>query len=114
MRELSREPDGAALVPAVAQLSIAGAVDATMVTVRNWHHITWNNCLVENSKAAGRHVYLPTFGHGENVDLASVDAAMEALWKDLGFTPHLLGDFNGFARRLGVVHCIKKYVTRGG
>ena len=114
LKELSKGPDGSALVPAVAQLSSAGAVDATMVTVRDWHHITWNNCLVENSEAAGRHVYLPTFGHGDNADLAAVDSAMERLWKDLGFTPHLLGDFNGFARRLGVVHCIKKYVTRGG
>jgi hypothetical protein len=38
---------------------------------------------------------------------------MEALWEELGFTVHLLGDFNPFAERQGVVHCIKKYVTRG-
>ena len=114
LRDLSKEPDGAALVPAVAQLSSAGATDSTAVTVRDWHHITWNNCLVENSGKVGRHVYLPTFGHGDNADLAMIDAAMKGLWEELGFTVHLLGDFNGFARRLGVVHCIKKYVTRGG
>jgi hypothetical protein len=113
LKELSREPDGAPLVPAVAELSGAGAGDTTMVTVRDWHLVTWNNCLVENSRTAGRHVYLPTFGHGDDADLAPIDAATEALWDGLGFTPHLLGDFNPFARRLGVVHCIKKYVARG-
>ena len=113
LEDLSKEPDGSALVPAVTQLRRAGAADTTIVTVRDWHHITWNNCLVENSEAEGRHVYLPTFGHGGSSDLATIDSAMETLWEELGFTPHLLGDFNAFARRLGVVHCIKKYVTRG-
>jgi hypothetical protein len=75
--------------------------------------VTWNNCLVENSESVGRHVYLPTFGHGENDDLAPIDADIAALWESLGFSVHLLGDFNGFAERQGVVHCIKKYVTRG-
>ena len=114
LQDLSREPDGATLVPAVAELVRAGAQPSTMVAVRDWHHVTWNNCLVENSRSAGRHVYLPSFGHGDNADLAPIDAAMKGLWEELGFTAHVLGDFNGFARRLGVVHCIKKYVTRGG
>ena len=114
LKALSRQPDGSALVPAVAELSTAGADETTMVRVRDWHHITWNNCLVENSQTAGQHVYLPTFGHGDNADLATIDSTMKALWEELGFTPHLLGDFNAFARRLGVVHCIKKYVDRGG
>ena len=38
---------------------------------------------------------------------------MADLWESRGFSVHLLGDFNGFAERQGVVHCIKKYVTRG-
>ncbi|MGH9180075.1 MAG: hypothetical protein ACRD0N_16205 [Acidimicrobiales bacterium] len=114
LKELSREPDGEALVPAVAELKAAGAKDTTRVRVRDWHHITWNNCLVENSATVGRHVYLPTFGHGPMASLAAVDDHMTALWDELGFTVHLLGDFNPFARRLGVVHCIKKYVDRGG
>jgi len=113
LRDISKEPDGDALAPAVAQLTASGAKDGTVITVRDWHHITWNNCLVENSDSVGRHVYLPTFGHGDDADLATIDAAMKDLWEQLGFTAHLLGDFNGFARRLGVVHCIKKYVTRG-
>jgi hypothetical protein len=37
----------------------------------------------------------------------------KALWEESGFTVHLLGDFNPFARRQGVVHCIKKYLRRG-
>ncbi len=96
-----------ALTQAVRELAAAGARDDTDVTVRDWHHITWNNCLVENSATAGRHVYLPTFGHGEESDLAVLDAHMTRLWEGLGFEVHALADFNGFARRQGVVHCIK-------
>lgn len=115
LKELSEEPGYEALVPAVADLAAAGAGTTTAVRIRDWHHITWNNCLVENSAAAaGRNVYLPTFGHGPEADLAGIDAAMKALWEELGFTVHMLGDFNPFARRQGVVHCIKKYVARGG
>ncbi len=83
------------------------------LAVRDWHHITWNNRLVENSAEAGRHVYLPTFGHGDDFDLKVVDEHMARLWEDLGFSVHLLADFGSFARRQGVVHCIKKYLRRG-
>jgi hypothetical protein len=38
---------------------------------------------------------------------------MKTLWESLGFTVHQLGDFNPFAERQGVVHCIKKYIQRG-
>jgi hypothetical protein len=113
LRALSTAPDGQALAPAVAELAAAGAEDTTPIRVRDWHHVTWNNCLVESSRTAGRHVYLPTYGHGDHADLAVVDAEMERLWESLGFTVHLLGDFNPFARRQGVVHCLKKYLARG-
>jgi hypothetical protein len=113
LKAQSTTPEGKGLVPAVAELAAAGAGKRTPITVRTWHHVTWNNCLVENSASAGKHVYLPTFGHGRNADLALIDSDMEALWEELGFTVHLLGDFNAFAERQGVVHCIKKYVTRG-
>jgi hypothetical protein len=42
-----------------------------------------------------------------------IDRHMAQLWEGLGFEVHLLGDFNSFARRQGVVHCIKKYLRRG-
>lgn len=113
LKELASQPANSALVPAVAELSAAGAEDTTQIQVRSWHHVTWNNCLVENSESVGKHVYLPTFGHGENDDLAPIDGDMADLWESRGFSVHLLGDFNGFAERQGVVHCIKKYVTRG-
>jgi hypothetical protein len=112
IKQLASEPGNEALAHAVRQLEVAGATDTTMVQVRDWHHITWNNCLVENSTSVGKHVYLPTFGHGENSDLAVIDSQMKSLWEELGFTVHLLEDFNDFARRQGVVHCIKKYLTR--
>jgi hypothetical protein len=112
--ELSNRPDNEALIPAVKELAAAGARDETRVTTRSWHHITWNNCLVENSAKHGRHVYLPTFGHGDMSRLSVIDDHMADLWKNkLGFEVHKLADFNVFARRQGVVHCIKKYLERG-
>jgi hypothetical protein len=113
LKQLASKPGNAALATAVKELSSGGAVDSTVVRVRDWYHIAWNNCLVENSSAVGRHVYLPTFGHGNNADLKVLDDDMAALWGKLGFTVHLLGDFSPFAARQGVVHCIKKYIARG-
>lgn len=113
LEALSREPDNQELAQAVAELAAAGAEGTATIRVRDWHHITWNNCLVERSSSAGRHVYLPTFGHGDRAELAAVDDEMRSLWEGLGFTVHLLGDFNPFAERQGVVHCIKKYLARG-
>jgi hypothetical protein len=114
LREVASQPQGdEALLVAVQELVAAGAGDASPVTIRTWHHITWNNCLVENSASRGKHVYLPTFGHQANADLRPIDTHMKALWEGFGFTVHLLGDFNEFARRQGVVHCIKKYLARG-
>ena len=113
LRDIANDPGGEALLPAIEELVQAGAVDATPVQIRDWHHITWNNCLVENSTTTGKHVYLPTFGHGEQADLAIIDRKMQAMWEALGFTVHMLGDFNPFAERQGVVHCIKKYLERG-
>jgi hypothetical protein len=60
----------------VRELAAAGAEDPTPVTVRDRHHITWNNCLVESSDTVGRHAYLPTYGHGDDADLALVDRHM--------------------------------------
>lgn len=114
LRATAGQPGNEVLLEAVSELVTAGAADSTPVAVRSWHHITWNNCLVENSRSdAGRHVYLPTFGHGPYRELAKVDDRMKVLWEERGFAVHMLGDFNVFARRQGVVHCIKKYLRRG-
>src|SRR5436190_868169 len=103
LNDLAAKPGYEALIPAVKELQAAGATATTPVQVRDYYHITWNNCLVERSEAVGKHVYLPTFGHGRNADLAAIDASMTALWERLGFTVHALGDFDAFARRQGVV-----------
>lgn len=113
LRFLAGQPGNAPLLDAVNDLLALGAKETNIARVRSWHHVTWNNCLVENSTAVGRHVYLPTFGHLPNEDLEPVDKEMKALWERLGFTVHMLADFNAFARRQGVVHCIKKYLSRG-
>ena len=81
--------------------------------IRDWHHITWNNCLIENKGNSDKHVYLPTFGHGNMAHLSSLDDAMEAQFSELGFTVHRLADCNEFALSMGVVHCISKYLKRG-
>jgi hypothetical protein len=113
LRELAQRPENEELGPAIDELAAAGAGAKTQVTVRTWHHITWNNCLVENSAKHGKHVYMPTFGHGARASLKAIDAEMKRIWTTLGFTVHALGDFNAFAERQGVVHCIKKYLQRG-
>ena len=112
LRAIAGQPGNESLLQAVAELAAAGAAEGTPVRVRTWHHVTWNNCLVEHG-AGRRNVYLPTFGHPPNDDLQAVDQAMRELWERRGFTVHLLADFNAFARRQGVVHCIKKYLRRG-
>jgi hypothetical protein len=113
LKEIASQAGYEALRGAVNELAAAGAVAASVVRIRDWHHITWNNCLVENSDVQGKHVYLPTYGHGAYSDLEPIDAAMKKLWESLGFQVHPLGDFNKFAERQGVVHCIKKYLARG-
>jgi hypothetical protein len=113
LQALASQPGYEALVSAVQELEAAGAAASSKVNIRDWYHVTWNNCLVERSVTYGNHVYLPTFGHGANKDLRPIDDAMKRLWEERGFTVHLLGDFDPFARRQGVVHCIKKYLGRG-
>ncbi|HVL04768.1 MAG TPA: hypothetical protein VM388_02190 [Acidimicrobiales bacterium] len=113
LRLMANQPGNESLLPAVKDLVGAGAREKDVARVRTWHHVTWNNCLVENGGGIGRHVYLPTYGHFPNEDLEPVDEEMRALWERLGFEVHLLGDFNPFAQRQGVVHCIKKYLRRG-
>lgn len=93
-------------------MRIFGDKENDLASVRNWHHIPSNNCLVENIEKVSEHVYLPTFGHGEYASLASLDDHMEALWESFGFTVHRLGDFNSFAKIQGVLHCISKYLKR--
>ena len=112
LRQFSTQLGYESLAQGVKELEAKGATDNANVSVRDWHHITWNNCLVENSSAKGKHVYLPTFGHGPYAKLSEVDAEMKKLWESLGFIVHQLGDFNPFAERQGVVHCIKKYIER--
>jgi hypothetical protein len=113
LKQMAEGEGGAVLAPAIKELTAAGAMDASAVHVRSWHHVTWNNCLVEASAAVGNNVYLPTFGYGKYAALSAIDTHMKALWEHLGFTCHMLGNFNSFAERMGVVHCIKKYMRRG-
>ena len=112
LNDMASQPGYETLAQAVKELASAGATENSIVRIRDWHHITWNNCLVENSSSKGRHVYLPTFGKAK-ANLRPVDVEMKSIWEGFGFQVHLLSDFNKFAERQGVVHCIKKYLARG-
>ncbi|WP_296702749.1 hypothetical protein [Algoriphagus sp.] len=113
LRELAiSNPTDRDILSVVKDFNNLGARDNDVALVRNWHHITSNNCLVENSEVYGKHVYLPTFGHGEYLSLSALDDQMKKLWEKYGFNVHQLGDFNSFAKRQGVVHCISKYIKR--
>ena len=78
---------------------------------RFWYFATANNALVQN--APTKHVWMPTYGHGNWTELQATDEANARIWRDLGFEVHPLGDFHPFAENLGAVHCIKKYLDRG-
>jgi hypothetical protein len=79
--------------------------------LESWYHPTSSNCLVQ-IEANARDVWLPTYGHGNFEELAAVDDEHEQIWSGLGFTVHRLGDFHQFARALGALHCIKKFIRR--
>ena len=105
-------PDGDTLWNGLEELRALGAKSEDKIRSRNWYHITWNNCLVENA-GAEKCVYLPTFGHGRNADLKKLDDCTEELFESEGFKVKRLADFDDFAQRDGVVHCITKYLQRG-
>ena len=86
-------------------------MDDEMRRERFWYFATSNNALVQN--APTKHVWLPTYGHGNWPELQATDHANARIWTDLGFEVHALGDFHAFAENLGAVHCIKKYLERG-
>ncbi|NJM70264.1 MAG: hypothetical protein HC862_08545 [Scytonema sp. RU_4_4] len=88
-------------------------VDYPEDKLRLWYFATANNSLVQIDENHGNHVWLPTYGHGDWADLASIDAENKRIWEELGFVVHQLTDFHPFAQNLGSVHCIKKYLERG-
>ncbi|WP_414580773.1 hypothetical protein [Scytonema sp. PCC 10023] len=88
-------------------------VDDAASKTRFWYFATANNSLVQIDTYNGNHVWLPTYGHGDWADLASIDAENKRIWEELGFVVHQLADFHPFAQNLGSVHCIKKYLERG-
>ena len=79
--------------------------------IRRWYFATANNALVQTAEK-DRRVWLPTYGHGDWRELAATDRANADIWRHLGYSVHSLGDFHPFARNLGAVHCISKYLGR--
>jgi hypothetical protein len=96
----------------VAELRGLSAKDSTKIKTRHWYFATASNCLVQRSASAGDAVWLPTYGHGNNAALATIDNEVAKFWKSHNFSVNLLGDFHAFAQALGAVHCIKKYLER--
>ncbi len=81
--------------------------------VRSWYFATSVNCIVQDDTKLGRHVWLPTYGHGDWPELRVTDEANADVWTRLGFEPHLLGDYHRFAQNLGAVHCLVNELDRG-
>lgn len=99
--------------PVLGALRGLGPASTTPITTRFWYYATPNNCLVQESAAHGNHVYLPTFANEAFPELADMDDYMENFWQKEGFTVHRLAGCHPLAQRLGVIHCISKYVSRG-
>lgn len=97
--------------PRPGQLVLPNGKRAAFVARQRWYHATSNNCLVQID---GEHqdVWLPTYGHGPRKALRQIDAEHAEIWQRIGFTVHLLPDFDTFAFNLGALHCIKKYLAR--
>ena len=89
-------------------------VDDASTKERIWYFATANNALVQIPQAGVRDVWLPSYGFGNWTSLSVTDTGNRQIWESLGFQVHMLGDFHPFAENLGAVHCIKKYLARGG
>lgn len=88
-------------------------VDRPSEKRRYWYFATANNAIVQATDTS-KDVWLPTYGHGSQSHLSVTDDANVKVWEDqLGFTVHILEDFNPFASNLGAVHCVSKYLQRG-
>lgn len=80
---------------------------------RKWYFASSNNALVQIS-GTDKAVWLPSYGYGSWAHLAATDEANRQIWEALGFQVTMLTDCHALAYNLGGVHCIKKYVARGG
>jgi hypothetical protein len=78
---------------------------------RMWYFATSNNAIVQITPHR-KTVWLPSYGYGDFKELAATDRVNRRIWKDLGFTVHMLTDFHAYAHDLGAAHCIKKYLVR--
>ena len=79
LRDIADDPGGEALLPAVDEL-VATREQATPRPCRSGTGTTspGTTAWSRTARATGKHVYLPTFGHGEQADLAIIDRKMQA------------------------------------
>lgn len=89
-------------------------VDDEEEKTRKWYYATANNALVEIKSDSDKTVWLPTYGYGDWESLKKTDEANRKIWEQLGFKVIMLEDFHPFAENSGALHCIKKYLKRGG
>lgn len=89
-------------------------LDDPEINERHWYFATANNALVEIKNEKEKTVWLPTYGYGDWSELKKTDEANKKIWENLGFNVVMLEDFHPFAENTGSVHCIKKYINRGG
>ena len=89
-------------------------IDEPEYKERNWYFAAANNALVEIRNPQDKTVWLPTYGYGNWQELEKTDQANREIWERMGFKVILLEDYHAFAENSGSVHCIKKYLARGG
>ncbi|MEM7105344.1 MAG: hypothetical protein AAF502_19555 [Bacteroidota bacterium] len=76
------------------------------------YHAYYNNCLVQIDEEHGKKVWLPQYGSDKFPALREYDQENQKIWKDLGFDPVPLTDFNDLSSQFGAVHCISKDLER--
>lgn len=79
---------------------------------RTMHLLSANNAWVEASAVARPRAWLPLFAEGDDDPLAAVDAAMAALWRDLGFDVVPVAGLRPLALRNGGLNCASRILSR--
>ena len=79
---------------------------------RVWFYAPTNNVLLQVDARAGDIVWLAAYGHDHWPELAAVDDAMLAIWRDLDFEPRVTPSGLLLAENLGGLHCFANVVRR--
>ncbi|MFD3001504.1 hypothetical protein ACFS7Z_14130 [Pontibacter toksunensis] len=85
-------------------------VDDEEERIRKWYFASYNSALVEIKGEQDKTVWLPTYGHGNWLELEVTDSENEAIWQRLGFRVFRLADHHPFAAYPGAVQFINRFL----